>query len=160
LQQSVKTSGSSYVTGFGLRFPPRAATSTTGSPVVPAIEYWQKVVKLPDLGVNEVRQSDWRIGGDLRYRLGDASAGRRTAGRLALDIVHSASGPPAGRFAARDPRGLGPEARAQLLRRRRHPERGPDPQHDRVQLAPRAGPPPVQDQLRDWLRVRGKAAAE
>ena len=89
VQQSVKTPGSSYVTGFGLRFHLKGGDLNDGFAVVPAIEYWQKVVRLPDLGVNEVRQSDWRLGGDLRYRFGDASGWAPYGGAgLALDIVH------------------------------------------------------------------------
>ena len=90
LQQSVKTSGSSFVTGFGVRTHLGGDDLNAGFKIVPAIEYWQKVVRLPDLGVHEVRQSDWRIGGDLRYRFGDAAGWAPYGGAgLALDIVHS-----------------------------------------------------------------------
>ena len=89
LQQSVKTPGSSFVTGLGLRFHLQGDDLNPGFAVVPAIEYWQKVVRLPDQGVLEVRQSDWRIGGDLRYLLGDGSSWTPYGGAgLALDIVH------------------------------------------------------------------------
>ena len=89
VQQSVKTPNASYVTGFGLRAHLKGGDLNDGFAVVPAIEYWQKVVRLEDLGVNEVRQSDWRIGGDLRYRFGDASGWAPYGGAgLALDIVH------------------------------------------------------------------------
>ena len=90
VQQSVKTPGASYVTGFGLRAHLRGGDLNDNFALVPAIEYWQKVVRLEDLGINEVRQSDWRIGGDLRYRFGDASGWAPYGGAgLALDIVHS-----------------------------------------------------------------------
>ena len=90
VQQSVKTPGESYVTGFGLRFHLKGGDLNDGFALVPAIEYWQKVVRLEELGVNEVRQSDWRIGGDLRYRFGDAAGWAPYGGAgLALDIVHS-----------------------------------------------------------------------
>ena len=90
LQQSVKTSGSSFVTGFGVRTHLGGDDLNAGFKFVPGIEYWQKVVRLPDLGVHEVRQSDWRIGGDLRVGLGDGSGWTPFAGAgLALDIVHA-----------------------------------------------------------------------
>jgi hypothetical protein len=90
VQQSVKTPGASYVTGFGVRTHLKGGDLNDGFALVPAIEYWQKVVRLEELGVNEVRQSDWRIGGDLRYRFGDAGGWAPYGGAgLALDIVHS-----------------------------------------------------------------------
>jgi len=90
LQQSVKTSGSSFVTGFGVRTHLKGGDLDSGFAFVPAIEYWQKVVRLPDLGVHEVRQSDWRIGADVRYSMGDGSGWTPYGGAgLALDIVHA-----------------------------------------------------------------------
>ena len=90
LQQSVKTSGSSFVTGFGLRAQLKGDDLNSGFAFAPALEYWQKVVRLPELGVLEARQSDWRIGADLRYSLGDGSGWTPYGGGgLALDIVHS-----------------------------------------------------------------------
>ena len=90
LQQSVKTSGQSFVTGFGLRAHLKGGDLNDGFTFVPAIEHWSKVSKLPDLGVLEVQQGDWRIGGDLRYGFGDRASWSPYAGvGLALDIVHS-----------------------------------------------------------------------
>jgi hypothetical protein len=92
LQQSVKTSGQSFVTGFGLRVHLKGGDLNDGLSFVPALEHWSKVSKLPELGVIEVQQGDWRIGGDLRYRFGDGAGWAPYAGAgLALDIVHSES---------------------------------------------------------------------
>jgi hypothetical protein len=90
LQQSVKTSGQSFVTGFGLRTHLKGGDLNDGFAFVPAIENWAKVSRLPELGVPELRQRDWRIGGDLRYRFGDGTGWSPYAGAgLALDLVHS-----------------------------------------------------------------------
>jgi hypothetical protein len=90
LQQSVKTSGQSFVTGFGLRAHLKGGDLNDGFAFVPAIENWSKLSRLPELGVPELRQRDWRIGGDLRYRFGDGKGWSPYAGAgLALDIVHS-----------------------------------------------------------------------
>jgi hypothetical protein len=90
LQQSVKTSGQSFVTGFGLRTQLKGGDLNDGFAFCPAIENWSKVSRLPELGVPEIRQRDWRLGGDLRYRFGDSRGWAPYAGAgLALDIVHS-----------------------------------------------------------------------
>jgi hypothetical protein len=89
IQQSVKTPGSSFVTGLGVRFHLEGDDLNNGFVLVPALEYWQKVVRLPEQGVLEVRQSDWRLGGDLRYKFGAPQGWDPYAGAgLALDIVH------------------------------------------------------------------------
>jgi hypothetical protein len=90
LQQSVKTSGQSFVTGFGVRAQLKGGDLNDGFAFVPAIENWSKVSRLPELGVPELRQRDWRIGGDLRYRFGDGVGWSPYAGAgLSLDVVHS-----------------------------------------------------------------------
>lgn len=90
LQQSVKTSGQSFVTGFGVRAQLKGGDLNDGFAFVPAIENWSKVSRLPELGVPELRQRDWRIGADLRYRFGDGVGWSPYAGAgLSLDIVHS-----------------------------------------------------------------------
>lgn len=90
LQQSVKTSGQSFVTGFGLRAHLGGGDLNDGFALVPAIENWAKVSRLPELGVPELRQRDWRIGGDARYRFGDGAGWSPYAGAgLAIDIVSS-----------------------------------------------------------------------
>lgn len=90
LQQSVKTSGQSFVTGFGLRAHLSGGDLDDGFAFVPAIENWAKVSRLPELGVPELRQRDWRIGGDVRYRFGDGAGWSPYAGAgLAIDLVSS-----------------------------------------------------------------------
>ncbi len=90
LQQSVKTAGQSFVTGFGLRAHLAGGDLDDGFEFVPAIENWAKVSRLPELGVPVLRQRDWRIGGDVRYYLGDRPGWTPYAGvGLALDLVHN-----------------------------------------------------------------------
>src|SRR5262249_15428098 len=68
--------------------------------IVPAIENWEKLDKLPKLGVPEVRQRDWRIGGDVRYRIAEGTGWAPYLGAgLSLDITKQDSegagpGPP------------------------------------------------------------------
>ncbi|MEP7027496.1 MAG: hypothetical protein ABI960_02770 [Candidatus Eisenbacteria bacterium] len=90
LQQSVKTSRQSFVTGFGLRAHLGGGELDDGFEFVPAIENWAKVSRLPELGVPELRQRDWRIGGDVRYYFGARTGWTPYAGAgLALDLVHN-----------------------------------------------------------------------
>jgi hypothetical protein len=86
--QSVKTSGQSFATGWGMHAHLSGGDLNPGFDFVPAIENWEKLDKLPRLGVPEVRQRDWRIGGDLRYRIGHGSGWAPYAGAgLSLDIT-------------------------------------------------------------------------
>lgn len=88
LQQSVKTSGQSFVTGWGIRAHLSGGDLNDPFAIVPAIERWNKIVRLPELGVAEAQQGDWRIGADFRYRFGDRTGWTPYAGvGLALDIV-------------------------------------------------------------------------
>ena len=79
-QQSVKLSQQSFVTGMGLRVHLAGGDLNEGLVVVPAIEYWRDTDRLPELGVNELMQRDWRIGGDVRYKLGSGDGWRPYAG--------------------------------------------------------------------------------
>jgi len=90
LQESVKTSGQSFVTGFGIKAHLAGGDLDDGFVFVPGIENWKKVARLPELGVPELRQSDWWIGGDLRYRFGDPGGWTPYAGAgLGLNIIHN-----------------------------------------------------------------------
>jgi hypothetical protein len=79
-QQSVKLSQQSFVSGMGLRAHLAGGDLNDGLIIVPAIEYWKDTDRIPDLGVVELMQRDWRIGGDLRYRLGSGTGWRPYAG--------------------------------------------------------------------------------
>jgi len=87
LTQSVKLSGQSFSAGMGLRFHLAGGDLNDGLAIVPAIEYWRDSDKLPELYLPEVMQKDWRIGADLRYRLGH-NGGWRPYGGAGL-AVHS-----------------------------------------------------------------------
>jgi opacity protein-like surface antigen len=88
LTQSVKTSGQSLAAGIGLRFHLTGGDLDPGFSFVPAIENWEKLDRLPKLGVPEVRQRDWRLGADVRYRFGGGEGWSPYAGAgLALDIT-------------------------------------------------------------------------
>jgi len=88
LTQSVKTSGQSFATGMGLRVHLTGGDLNPGFSFVPAIENWEKLDRLPKLGVPEVRQRDWSLGGDVRYRFGGGESWSPYAGAgLALDIT-------------------------------------------------------------------------
>ena len=105
LTQSVKTSGQSFVTGLGVRTHLEGGDLNDGFVFVPAIENWQKISRLPDLGVPELRQRDWRLGADLRYRFGSGEGWTPYMGAgLALDIVHSfvQLGPNGGPYTTRE----------------------------------------------------------
>ena len=71
VQQSVKLSEQSFVSGMGLRAHLSGGDLNDGLSIVPAIEYWRDTDRIPELGVTEVMQRDWRIGADLRYKIGD-----------------------------------------------------------------------------------------
>jgi hypothetical protein len=86
--QSVKTSGQSFATGWGIHAHLSGGDLNPGFEFVPAIENWEKLDKLPKLDVPEVRQRDWRIGGDIRYRLGGGAGWDPYLGAgLSLDIT-------------------------------------------------------------------------
>jgi len=86
--QSVKTSGQSLAAGFALRAHLTGGDLDPGFSFVGAIENWEKLDRLPKLGVPEVRQRDWRLGGDVRYRFGGGESWSPYAGAgLALDIT-------------------------------------------------------------------------
>ena len=90
--QSVKLSHQSFVTGTALRFHLAGGDLNDGLVIVPAIEYWRDTDRIPELGVIEVMQRDWRIGGDLRYRIDTASGWRPFAGvGLGLHLTKSSS---------------------------------------------------------------------
>jgi hypothetical protein len=91
-QQSVKLSQQSFVTGMGLRAHLSGGDLNDGLVVVPALEYWRDTDKLPELGVYELMQRDWRIGGDVRYRLGHGDGWRPYGGvGLGLHLTKSRS---------------------------------------------------------------------
>jgi len=90
LQESVKTSGQSFVTGFGLKAHLAGGDLDDGFVVVAGVEDWKKVARLPELGVPELRQSDWWIGADLRYRFGDPGGWTPYAGAgVGLNVIHN-----------------------------------------------------------------------
>ena len=90
LTQSVKLSGQSFTAGTGLRFHLAGGDLNDGLVVVPALEYWRDSDKLPELGLTEAMQKDWRIGADIRYRLGRNGGWRPYGGGgLALHSVKS-----------------------------------------------------------------------
>jgi len=84
-QQSVKLSQQSFVTGMGLRVHLAGGDLNEGLVVVPAIEYWRDTDRLPELGVFELMQRDWRIGGDIRYKL-NAGSGWAPYGGVGLGL--------------------------------------------------------------------------
>ena len=91
LQQSVKTSGQSFVSGLGFRAHLAGGDLNDGLVFVPSLEYWRDVRRLPDLGVPFVEQRDWRIGADMHYRFGDGKSWTPYAGAgLGLHLVKSA----------------------------------------------------------------------
>jgi hypothetical protein len=86
--QSVKTSGQSFATGWGIHAHLSGGDLNPGFEFVPAIENWEKLDKLPKLGVPELRQRDWRIGGDIRYRFSNGAGWAPYVGAgLSLDIT-------------------------------------------------------------------------
>ena len=88
--QSVKLSGQSFTAGTGLRFHLAGGDLNDGFVLVPAIEYWRDSDKLPEQGLIEAMQKDWRIGADVRYRLGRNGGWRPYGGAgLALHLVKS-----------------------------------------------------------------------
>jgi hypothetical protein len=90
--QSVKLSKQSFVTGTALRVHLAGGDLNDGLVVVPALEYWRDTDRIPELGVVEVMQRDWRIGGDVRYKFGDASGWRPFAGAgLGFHLTKSSS---------------------------------------------------------------------
>ena len=90
LQQSVKTSGQSFVTGIAFKAHLAGGDLNDNFVLVPGVENWKKVSRLPELGVPELRQSDWWIGADLRYRFGDPSGWTPYAGAgLGLNLIHN-----------------------------------------------------------------------
>lgn len=90
--QSVKLSRQSFVTGTALRVHLAGGDLNEGLVVVPALEFWRDTDRIPEFGVIEVMQRDWRIGGDIRYRFGDGSGWRPYAGAgLGLHLTKSAS---------------------------------------------------------------------
>jgi len=106
--QSVKTSGQSFATGWGLHGHLAGGDINPGFEFVPAIENWEKVDRLPNLGVAEVRQRDWRIGSDVRYRVAQGSSWAPYLGAgLSLDITkqYSQIGPVGGPFQVRNDSG-------------------------------------------------------
>ena len=91
-QQSVKQSRQSFVSGMGLRVHLAGGDLNEGLVVVPALEYWRDTDRLPELGVHELMQRDWRLGGDLRYRLGRGRGWRPYGGvGLGLHLTKSRS---------------------------------------------------------------------
>lgn len=84
-QQSVKLSQQSFVTGMGLRVHLAGGDLNEGLVVVPALEYWRDTDRIPELGVYELMQRDWRIGGDLRYKL-NAGSGWSPYGGVGLGL--------------------------------------------------------------------------
>ena len=91
-QQSVKQSQQSFVTGMGLRVHLAGGDLNDGLVVVPGLEYWRDTDHLPELGVPELMQRDWRLGGDLRYRVGHGQGWRPYAGAgLGLHLTKSRS---------------------------------------------------------------------
>ena len=106
--QSVKTSGQSFATGWGIHAHLAGGDINPGFEIVPALENWEKVDRLPKLGVPEVRQRDWRIGADVRYRIADGSSWAPFVGAgLSLDITkqYSQVGPVGGPFLVQDDSG-------------------------------------------------------
>lgn len=90
--QSVKLSQQSFVTGTALRVHLAGGDLNDGLVVVPAIEFWRDTDRIPELGVIEVMQRDWRIGGDLRYRIDTGSGWRPFAGAgLGLHLTKGTS---------------------------------------------------------------------
>ena len=87
LTQSVKLPDQSFSAGMGLRFHLAGGDLNEGFVIVPALEYFRDSDKLPELGLPEAMQKDWRIGVDLRYRLGH-NGGWRPYGGAGL-AVHS-----------------------------------------------------------------------
>src|SRR5512141_347022 len=86
--QSVKTSGQSFATGWGLHAHFSGGDLDPGFEFVGAIENWEKLDKLPKLDVPEVRQRDWRLGGEIRFRFADGAGWCPYAGAgLSLDIT-------------------------------------------------------------------------
>jgi len=105
LQESVKTSGQSFVTGFGLKAHLAGGDLDDGFVVVTGLENWKKVARLPELGVPELRQSDWWIGADLRYRFGDPGGWTPYAGAgIGLNVIdnHVEVGPQYGTIETRE----------------------------------------------------------
>jgi hypothetical protein len=90
--QSVKLSQQSFVTGTALRVHLAGGDLNDGLVVVPALEFWRDTDRIPELGVVEVMQRDWRLGGDLRYRIETGSGWRPFAGAgLGLHLTKSTS---------------------------------------------------------------------
>lgn len=90
--QSVKLSQQSFVTGTALRVHLAGGDLNDGLVIVPALEFWRDTDRIPELGVIEVMQRDWRIGGDIRYRIDTASGWRPYAGAgLGLHLTKSTS---------------------------------------------------------------------
>jgi len=88
--QSVKLPDQSFSAGTGLRFHLGGGDLDEGFLIVPAIEYFRDSDKLPELGLPEAMQKDWRLGADLRYRLGH-NGGWRPYGGAGLAIHSVAS---------------------------------------------------------------------
>ncbi len=85
--QSVKLSQQSFSAGMALRAHLGGGDLNDGLVIVPAIEYWRDSDVLPELGLPEAMQKDWRLGADLRYRIGEKGGWRPYAG--AGIAVHS-----------------------------------------------------------------------
>ena len=91
VQQSVKLSRQSFSTGMGLRIHLAGGDLNDGLVVVPALEYWRDTDRLPELGVQELMQRDWRIGGDIRYRFGGSGWTPYAGAGLGLHLTKSRS---------------------------------------------------------------------
>jgi opacity protein-like surface antigen len=105
LQESVKTPDQSFVTGFGMKAHLAGGDLDDGFAVVAGLENWKKIARLPELGVPELRQSDWWIGADLRYRFGDPGGWTPYAGAgLGLNVIdkHVEVGPQYGTIETRE----------------------------------------------------------
>ncbi len=88
--QSVKLSGQSFTAGTGLRFHLAGGDLNDQFVIVPAIEYWRDSDQLPELGLTEAMQKDWRVGGEVHYRLGHNGGWRPYAGAgLAINLTAS-----------------------------------------------------------------------
>ena len=90
--QSVKLSKQSSVAGTALRAHLAGGDLNEGLELVPAIEYWRDTDRIPELGIIEAMQRDWRIGADIRYKLGSGAGWRPFAGAgLGIHLTKSTS---------------------------------------------------------------------
>ncbi len=90
VSEAVKVKDQSAVSGYGLRVHLAGGDLNRGFEIVPALEYWRDLDRIPQLGINEVMQRDWTVGVDARYRIGsDAGWTPYVGGGFGMHLVRS-----------------------------------------------------------------------